>query len=93
MRNPPSRQRYDKDNPRVSFRLTKSLRERVDRVKGDLTYPQVTRMIIKRSLDTLDALEKANGVIQSLESENERLQREIEALKAQLARIIPPPMR
>lgn len=93
MHKPPSRQRYERENPMVHFRLTKALRERVDRVKGDLTYPQATRMIIKRSLDTLDALEKANGLIQALESKVERLQKENEALKAQLVRMIPPPIR
>ncbi len=52
---PPSRLRYEKENPIVSFRLTRTLRERVDKIKEGATYPQTVRLIIQRFLDTTDA--------------------------------------
>ncbi len=91
---PPSRLRYEKENPIVSFRLTRTLRERVDKIKGGATYPQTVKLIIKRFLDTTEALDKANALIQALQGELGRLQKENEALRTQRhqIKIIPPPI-
>lgn len=79
---PPSRLKYEKENPLVSLRLTRPLREKVDKIKGDATYPQAVRKIIMVFLDTMDALEEVKAQIPGLLVEVERLQKENEALRA-----------
>lgn len=63
---PPSRLKYEKENPLVSIRLTKPLREKVDKIKGDATYPQAVRKIIMGFLDTIDALEEVKAQMPGL---------------------------
>ena len=45
---PPSYYKYQGENPVITIRLTKNLREELDKVKGDMTYAQMIRKIIKK---------------------------------------------
>ena len=45
---PPSYYKYQEENPVITIRLTKNLREELDKVKGDMTYAQMIRKIIKK---------------------------------------------
>lgn len=45
---PPSYYRYQKENPSISIRLTKDLREALDKVRGELSYADVVRRILRK---------------------------------------------
>jgi len=82
---PPSRLKYEKENPLVSIRLTRPLRENVDKIKGDATYPQAVRKIIMGFPDIIIAFQKVMALMPELQKELKRLQKENEALRAQIA--------
>jgi hypothetical protein len=44
----PSRIKYEQENPVVSFRLTKSLKETLDEVKGKRSYAETVKAILAR---------------------------------------------
>ena len=43
---PPSRKRYVRENPTVSIRLTKDLKELLDEVRGDASYSQFIKQLL-----------------------------------------------
>ena len=48
---PPSRIRYDKANPTVSFRLTKDLKETLDGVRGDKSYAAFVKGLLLKTIN------------------------------------------
>ncbi|MEM3334286.1 MAG: hypothetical protein QW745_08860 [Thermoplasmata archaeon] len=50
---PPSYYKYQEENPIITIRLTKNLREELDKVKGDMTYAQMIRKIIKKDFSEI----------------------------------------
>lgn len=45
---PPSRKKYVIENPTVSIRLTKDLKELLDKVKGDTSYSQFLKNLVRK---------------------------------------------
>jgi hypothetical protein len=73
---PPSRIRYDQNNPPVTIRLTKNLREKIDRVRNGRPYGMIVKEIVSEAVEILKQLEEARKTIQNQ-------QKEIELLKSQ----------
>ncbi|MEM4976981.1 MAG: hypothetical protein QXT64_06640, partial [Desulfurococcaceae archaeon] len=47
---PPSYYRYQKEHPAISIRLTKELKEMLDKVKGDMSYSDVVKKLLTKDL-------------------------------------------
>ncbi len=67
----PSQDEYDKRNPPITVRLTRDMRNVLDRVRGDRPYSQATKDIL---------VEKLKPGVELL-AQLERMRRENEALK------------
>ncbi|MEM4089229.1 MAG: hypothetical protein QXQ46_00500 [Thermoplasmatales archaeon] len=53
---PPSYYRYQEENPVITIRLTKNLREELDKIKGEMSYAEIIRNIIRN--DFIDIYNK-----------------------------------
>lgn len=54
---PPSYYRYQREHPTVTVRLTKDLKEMLDKVKGNMSYADIVRKILRN--DFKEIYEKA----------------------------------
>ncbi len=48
---PPSKIRYDKENPIISIRLSKSLKEALDDVREDKSYAMFIKELLQKEID------------------------------------------
>lgn len=57
---PPSYYRYQREHPTISIRLTKDLKEMLDRVRGEMSYSDIIRKILRG--DFREIHERAYGL-------------------------------
>lgn len=52
---PPSRVKYEQNNPPVTIRLTKNLRDTLDPLRGEQSYPRFIKTFLKNTADQINA--------------------------------------
>jgi Arc/MetJ-type ribon-helix-helix transcriptional regulator len=71
---PPAQIRYEKNHPQLSIRLTKSLKEFIEQVKGDKSYAAYVQDLLRKKPAELDAEAIKNAVREATEETRKKYQ-------------------
>ena len=78
----PSQEKYNEENPVISIRLTKRMKDILDREKGnlDLTYPQVMKKLLS---ELTERIERISFLEKEIESKDDKIKKQEESIKYQ----------